>query len=445
VKSLLDYALGYSRLGWSVIPIKPRDKRPLIKWEKFQEKRAVEKQIRNWWKKNPNANIGVITGLISDFIAIDIDSQKGREEYIAAFGELHGTITQTTGKPGSLHLLFKHPRDQKYSNMARVLPDVDVRADGGYIVVAPSIHPNKTEYKWTIDPVEMGLDDLMDLPDDVKTKLATSQTITGVSKNAEGWVQEALMGVPDGQRGDMCAKLVGYYLRVFGGDIEQTRIILESWNERNIPPMDWKRISRTLKSIADREGREALGKTVGEKIEKIQVLKYPPPDNTRKYRVFLANSDDSVEMNTNELVHFSLFKIKFCELANRIPRPVKQPVWENMVNKALEEAEMIQLTVDETLTGLILRFINSEIYSGGCMHDIKYVGSRIVVNGDIIYLRMETLLNMANAEREKIDRKDIGRILRSIGFKNEKRKIKGMDLRCWFRKFDKIWKENFTT
>lgn len=444
MRTLAEYAVAYARLGWSIIPIKTRDKKPLVRWEKYQSEKATEDQVESWWKKWPEANIGIVTGLISDIIVIDIDSATGQENYIVAFDELHSTISQKTGKPNSTHLFFKHPKDQKYANATGFLPDVDVRADGGYVVAAPSIHPNKTKYKWVIDPTEMGLDDLMDLPDSLKEKLLVQNDIE-TFKNPEGWVQEALMGVEKGKRTDTCAKLAGYYLRLFSGDIEQTEIILESWNERNNPPKDWKSINKTIKSIADREGREALGRTVGEKISRIQILKYPPPDNTRRYRVFLADYSESVEMDTTELVMFTKFKIKFCELTSRIPRPVKQLMWESMVNKALSEAEVIQLTVDETLTGLILRLINSEVYSEGVMNDIKWIGSRIVVNGDIIYLRMEVLLNMANAEKERITRKDIGRILRAVGFRNEERRAKGMKFRCWFRAFDRMWRESFAS
>ena len=194
MKILSEYALAYAKLGWSIFPIKTKEKKPKIKWEKYQREKATEEQIKNWWKKWPDANIGIVTGAISGIIAIDIDSMQGREAYINQFGELHGTISQRTGKPEALQLIFKHPKDQDYSNRARMLPDVDVRGDGGYIVAAPSIHPNGVQYQWDIDPTEMGLDDLMDLPDDVKVELNNSQTIDGTNKNAEGWVQEALMG-----------------------------------------------------------------------------------------------------------------------------------------------------------------------------------------------------------------------------------------------------------
>jgi len=447
LKTLNEYALAYAELGWSVFPIIPKEKKPKIKWEKYQKERATEEQINSWWKKWPDANIGIITGKISDIIVMDIDSQKGRENYIVAFDELHSTISQKTGKPEALQLFFKHPKDRDYPNMAGMFTDVDVRADGGYVVAAPSIHPNGVQYQWNIDPTEMDLDDLLDLPDDIKKRFDSFQTDEGKNKNPEGWVQEALMGVKKGKRNDTCAKLVGFYLRAFDGDTKQIEIILETWNDRNEPPLDWKKIARTIKSVADREGREALGKSVGEKIEKIQIIKYPPPDDTRRYKVFLSNngSSESVEMTTNELVTFSQFKIKFCELASRIPSPIKQFTWEKMVNKALSEAEVIHLTTDETLTGLIIRLINSEVFSTGVQDDIGWISAgRIVVNGSIIYLRMDTLLNMATTEKEKVTRKDIGQILRSLGFKSEKRTIKNQSLRCWFRPLDRMWKETFS-
>jgi hypothetical protein len=253
-QALIDYAKAYAQLGWSVIPIQNNGKRSKVKWEKFQRERATENQIDRWWKKWPNANVGIITGSVSDIIVVDIDSKTGRENYIQAFGELHNTISQTSGKPGAIHLVFKHPQDKEYANMAGIYKDVDVRADGGYIVAAPSIHANGTKYKWNIDPTEMGLDDLMDLPDDVKSKLtAGSNNGETVSKNPEGWVQEALMGVPEGKRNDTCAKLAGYYIRVFDGDLSQVKTILLGWNDKNEPPLDWKEIIRTIKSVANRE------------------------------------------------------------------------------------------------------------------------------------------------------------------------------------------------
>ena len=443
---LVTYACSYIKLGWSVIPIEPRGKKPLIKWEKYQKEKATEDQIKKWWVKYPNANIGIITGTISEIIVIDIDSAKGQEEYTVKLGELHNTISQRTGKKDALQLFFKHPRDRKYQNKAGLLPDVDIRADGGYVIVPPSIHPNGKTYKWVIDPIDMGLNDLLDLPEDIKTQLISK---TGKkSDHVEGWVQEALMGVKEGKRNDICARLAGYYLRAFQGDTEQVEILLQNWNERNTPPMDWKEIRTVIESVAKREGRDAMGDEIGERIEKIQILEYPAPDDTRKYKVFLADHDGSVEMNVSELVMFSRFKLKFTELARKIPKSIKQFKWEEMVNKALEEAEIIKMSVDETLTGLVLRMINAEVFFDGCAHKLEQVKSQIVVNDDTIYLKIETLLAMMLVERERINRKEVGKILRSLGFENNSVRIKDESspwIRCWYRKFDKEWKEKYQT
>lgn len=439
--TMVSHALNYLKLGWSVIPLEPEGKKPLVKWEKYQSERASPEQIRKWWTKYPKANIGVVTGLLSGIIVIDIDSSQGQENYIAKFSQLHNTISQKTGKPNASQRLFAHPQDRKYHNMARLLDDVDIRADGGYIVVPPSIHPNGTVYKWIIDPVEMGLDDLLPLPDEIKNQLFAQ---TGQRpKNIEGWVQEALMGVDEGRRTDTCAKLAGYYLRAFEGDTEQVEIILQTWNERNRPPLDWKAVNMVIHSIVKREGRDQMGDGVGGRIERIQIIKYPPPDGTRRYKIFLSGHDESVEMSSNELVYFSRFKIKFTELANRVPKAITQTRWENMLNKALEEAEIIEVTLDETLAGLVLRMINSDIMGEGVANDLKHLGNRIVVNDGTIHLRMEVLLNMVGTEREKIGRKDTGKILRSLGFEYKVIRVGKETRKCWMRKKDLDWERRY--
>ena len=435
---LLAAACGYAKLGWSVILIEPGGKKPLVKWEKSQQTITSKDQIKKWWSQHPNGNIGIATGSLSKLIVIDIDSVVGREQYIAQFGELHNTISQQTGKPGAIHLFFAHPGDRRYHNMAGFLPDVDIRADGGYVVVPPSVHPNGKTYQWDIDPIQMGLDDLLPLPEEIKTQLFAKTTKK--TQGADGWIQEALMGVDEGRRNDTCTRLAGYYLRAFKGDVEQTEILLASWNERNIPPMDWKEIRSVIKSVAKREGRNVMGDGVGEKIEKIQILEYPPPDDTRRYKVYLTNHKGSVEMSVSELVIFTQFKMKFTELTRKIPKQIKQLKWEDMVNQALAEAEVIKMSVDESLTGLILRIVNTEVFSDGVMHDLEYIDSHFVLNDDVVYFRMETLLSSTMIEREKISRRDIGKTLRSLGFKNDLKKVRGSVTRCWHREMDEEWK-----
>jgi len=441
-ETMLEHALAYLKLGWSVMPLESEEKKALVKWTKYQKEYPTQDNLRLWWKRWPTANIGIITGKISNLIVVDLESITARETYLAYFGEFHRTISQSTGKENGVHLFFKHPRDREYQNCGKIWADTDIRADGGYVVAAPSIHPNGRTYKWQIDPIEMGLDDLMDLPDNVRIKLIEYMEKGAPFHRAEeGWVQEALMGVDEGRRNDMCARLAGYFIRVFEGNIEQTRIILQDWNRRNNPPLDWKEVDTTLESIAKREGREELGDTVGAKFEKIQILKYPPPDFGRIYRVYIKGYSGCVEMNISELVTFARFKLKFAELTKKIPRRVGQVTWEKRVEKALGEAEEIEISVDETPMGLVIRLLNSELREDNRVVDISYVTGRVVVNDDEIYLKIETILDKLAGEREKISRKEVGKILRAMGFEYERRRVKGLQLRIWHRQFDQEYQD----
>jgi len=73
---LMLAALEYEARGFSVIPLKPHDKIPLIpSWSPFQIERADREQIGVWWRTWKDANIGIVTGKISDLFVIDAESK----------------------------------------------------------------------------------------------------------------------------------------------------------------------------------------------------------------------------------------------------------------------------------------------------------------------------------------------------------------------------------
>lgn len=86
-----------------------------------------------------NNNIGIATGKISGFFVLDVDSEDGLAGY-----DLPETYTVTTGR--GRHLYFKYPNFE-VKNKVNLLPKIDVRGDGGYIVAADSTH--KTGVKYT--------------------------------------------------------------------------------------------------------------------------------------------------------------------------------------------------------------------------------------------------------------------------------------------------------
>src|SRR5262249_5915206 len=145
----LEQALEYQRRGFSVIPIKSKDKRPLISWETYQVEPAGEATIKHWFESFADANIGLVTGRVSDCIVVDLDSENAKEELKSLLGDYNlGAVPRSrTGK--GWQLFFKYP-DVSIPNRTGVLPNVDVRGDGGYVVAPPSIHPSGKEYKWQV-------------------------------------------------------------------------------------------------------------------------------------------------------------------------------------------------------------------------------------------------------------------------------------------------------
>jgi hypothetical protein len=73
----LNAALQYAKFGFSVIPISPGQKNPpLIPFKEYQTRCATPEEIAEWWIKWPDANVGIITGKISDLTVVDLDKYK---------------------------------------------------------------------------------------------------------------------------------------------------------------------------------------------------------------------------------------------------------------------------------------------------------------------------------------------------------------------------------
>src|SRR5262249_12806245 len=80
MSEFLDAALCYEKRGFSVIPITPREKTPLILWEEHQHRRANGGEIELWWTKWPEANVGIVTGAISGLVVMDPDSVEAKDK-----------------------------------------------------------------------------------------------------------------------------------------------------------------------------------------------------------------------------------------------------------------------------------------------------------------------------------------------------------------------------
>jgi hypothetical protein len=134
-------ALEYLECGWSVIPLRPNEKRPLGKWTDAMNQPATADQVRDWFRENPSINIGIVTGPISGLLVLDIDSDHGGNEsardLMQAIGGRPDTAMVKT--PRGYHMYFKWPAGHEVHNTAGALGEgLDIRGWHGYVVAPPS-------------------------------------------------------------------------------------------------------------------------------------------------------------------------------------------------------------------------------------------------------------------------------------------------------------------
>jgi Bifunctional DNA primase/polymerase, N-terminal/Protein of unknown function (DUF3987) len=150
--TLEETALSYAQQGWPVFPLGPRGKKPIGRLVPHGLKDATtdEATIRGWWQAEPEANIGIPTGVAFD--VADYDTDEAMKRFIAVCGE-HGLDARklprvATGR-GGRHVLWAI---SGLGNRAGVIPGMDWRGRGGYIVAPGSIHPNGSTYEWIKSP-----------------------------------------------------------------------------------------------------------------------------------------------------------------------------------------------------------------------------------------------------------------------------------------------------
>lgn len=149
MSAVLEAALAYAARGWPVLPVD--GKRPALKdWPTTAT--TDPDLIHAWWVGRPGANVGVVTGPRSGLAVLDVDPRSGGTDSLAALehrvGVLPGTVQSLTGG-GGLHLLYAHPGRKVTSGAHRLGRGLDVKGEGGMIVVPPSVHPGAGRaYAW---------------------------------------------------------------------------------------------------------------------------------------------------------------------------------------------------------------------------------------------------------------------------------------------------------
>lgn len=160
---LLEAALQYAARGWRVFPChttisgtcscgkdcgRDAGKHPACRTGVRAATTAPD-QIRTWWRRNPNFNIGLASG--SGLVIVDLDGQT-EIDALAAAGREHGGLPKTlvaqTGR--GFHAYFKGDLSGSRTveiKGARIL----FRGQGGYCIAPPSLHASGKRYQWVYD------------------------------------------------------------------------------------------------------------------------------------------------------------------------------------------------------------------------------------------------------------------------------------------------------
>ncbi len=142
---LLQAALRYQEMGFSVIPVQKKNKKPYIAWENHQKEKAGVDLIKEWWEKYPTANVAIVTGELSGINVVDIDSQSAMEEIDKFLPD--SLITPTANTPrGGRH--YYHQSMNGMGNAIGFLDHCDFKGNGGYIIAPPSVGENNKPYAW---------------------------------------------------------------------------------------------------------------------------------------------------------------------------------------------------------------------------------------------------------------------------------------------------------
>ena len=247
--ALLTAALRYAELGYRVFPCVPGTKHPSTQ-HGFRDASCDPVQIRAWWAQHPTANVGIAT---EGLLVIDIDGANnpwpGDPERAA---DVAGAGAIALTPRGGRHVLYRRPPDRNWKcSTGKLARCVDVRTDGGYIVVAPS-EIREGPYRWA-ETFELD-EPSAHLPDPPAWLVAeldrvATPTVADVATNAATGATDA-NPIPAGQRNATLARLAGSMRRIGMGQPEITAALRETNRGRCFPPLNEREVARIAESVA---------------------------------------------------------------------------------------------------------------------------------------------------------------------------------------------------
>lgn len=249
MSDMIEAALSYIAQGFKVFPVKP-DKKPLTT-HGLKDATQTQSGVREYWTHWPDAGIAWAT---DGLVVLDFDAKNGGLESKAAMGAKYGSLPRTrrhrTGGGGE-HWIYRNPNGANVRNTVSFAgyKGVDLRANGGYIVVPPSRHESGTRYE-VLDDSEIAPAPIWLI--DLATKKRTRSQQTALESQM----------IPEGQRNAGLTSFAGT-MRRSGMSQETIEAALLEVNRRQCsPPLPDDEVVRVARSVARYEPGAPPGQPV---------------------------------------------------------------------------------------------------------------------------------------------------------------------------------------
>jgi len=227
----------------------------------FKDATQDQDRIAAWWKRWPDANIGIPTGAVSGLLVVDCDPRNGgpadRSELIERRDPIPDTAEATTGG-GGRHLYFRYGGGAVPKSLGL---GIDLKGDGGYVVAPPSIHASGNRYQWDGIAGAKALLNLAEPP----AWLLEYITAARDGSRQESKAAPGFGKIPKGKRNDHLASLGGT-MRKRGMSREAIEAALREENrlrcDPTLPEAEVRRVAASIASYkpGDIDGtRHAVG------------------------------------------------------------------------------------------------------------------------------------------------------------------------------------------
>lgn len=220
----------------------------------FYDASSNEQQIREWWRRAPKANIGMATGVDNNFLVLDVDPPHGGDKTLVQLEDKYGQLPQTlrakTGSGGE-HIIFQHV--DGLSNCVGAIGDgLDIRTQGGYIVVAPSLHPSGQRYEWKTVNATLEHAPIW-LIDEIKRRGGAEADVGLGLGQLDYWLRIA-GGVREGERHVVILKLAGLLVGSRRLPATLALSLLRAYNLAHcVPPLPQEEVDERFSRIVKRQ------------------------------------------------------------------------------------------------------------------------------------------------------------------------------------------------